>query len=133
MLLLLATLSTAHAEPDPERMLQDDRHLSEGLLSGSLHVAYWGWRNLISPGDGPRCPMRPTCSAYALESFTTYGVGGFVMTFDRLLRDGNTEGFERAPDGLHFLDPLDDHIAPGALLSGSYCRSQRDDGAEACL
>lgn len=119
--------------PNPERMLREERHLSSGTISATIHAGYWVWRNVVSPGDGPRCPMRPTCSAYARESFSTYGVGGFVTTFDRLLRDGNTEGFERATDGLHFLDPLDDHPAPGPLLTGTYCNRQRDAGSEACL
>ncbi len=151
MILLSTTLSAAPADsppdnaavalvveenlkgPNPERMLREGRHLSSGTISATIHTAYWVWRNVVSPGDGPRCPMRPTCSAYARESFSTYGVGGFVTTFDRLLRDGNTEGFERAPDGLHFLDPLDDHPAPGPLLTGTYCKRQRDAGSEACL
>ncbi len=128
-----STAETGRNGPNPDRMLQDGRHLSSGTISATIHAGYWVWRNVVSPGDGPRCPMRPTCSAYARDSFSTYGPLGFVTTFDRLLRDGNTEGFERAPDGLHFLDPLDDHPPPGPLLTGTYCKRQRDAGAEACL
>ncbi len=43
----------------------------------------------ISPVDGDRCPMYPSCSAYAGEAFEKHGaVTGWVMTCDRLLRCG---------------------------------------------
>lgn len=50
------------------------------------------FREYISPIDGDRCPMHPTCSAYAVESLRKHGpVLGWIMTCDRLLRCGGDE------------------------------------------
>jgi len=44
----------------------------------------------ISPVDGDRCPCYPTCSDYSRQAIAKHGllVGG-VMTFDRLLHEGD--------------------------------------------
>ena len=43
----------------------------------------------ISPIDGDRCPMQPSCSHYGRQAIETYGfVIGLLMTFDRLQRCG---------------------------------------------
>ena len=131
MLLLLAT---ALAEPDPERMLRPDWHSAGGgILSSTAHVGFQIWRHGITPGDGPRCPMRPSCSAYSMQAFQRDGLGGYVLTFDRLLRDSDTSGYPLAPDGLHVHDPLANHPPPGQLLLGLHCARQRGDGAQLCL
>ena len=50
------------------------------------------FRRHLSPIDGDRCPMYPTCSRYSLEAFDKHGpVMGWVMTCDRLLRCGRDE------------------------------------------
>lgn len=44
----------------------------------------------ISPVDGDRCPMSPSCSEYALKEFAKHGFFlGFIKTTDRLIRCGN--------------------------------------------
>lgn len=44
----------------------------------------------ISPVDGDRCPCYPTCSDYARQAIRKHGlITGFVMTFDRLLHEGD--------------------------------------------
>ncbi len=45
------------------------------------------YRNYISPCTPPSCRFTPTCSAYAYEAITKYGVikGGW-LTLKRLLR-----------------------------------------------
>lgn len=132
MLIPLLTL-TALAAPDPARMLRDDRRVTTGPIDATAALGLWVWRNLVSPGDGARCPMRPTCSLYSRQAMGRDGlVGGVVLTFDRLLRDSNLDGYDRAPDGLHALDPLADHPPASELLSGGYCRRRHADGA-ACL
>jgi putative component of membrane protein insertase Oxa1/YidC/SpoIIIJ protein YidD len=46
----------------------------------------------ISSADGNRCPMTPSCSAYAAQAFKTHGpVMGWIMTCDRLMRCGRDE------------------------------------------
>ncbi|MCB9746153.1 MAG: membrane protein insertion efficiency factor YidD [Alphaproteobacteria bacterium] len=133
-MLLIALLSTlAHAEPDPARMLQDERPVSHGLLDATAHLGLRIWQTAISPGDGPRCPLRPSCSLYARQAVSRDGLGGVVLTFDRLLRDANAAAYEPAPDGLHALDPLADHPPARVVLSGAWCRGQRTDGADLCL
>ncbi|MGE0083329.1 MAG: membrane protein insertion efficiency factor YidD [Desulfococcaceae bacterium] len=50
------------------------------------------FREYISPIDGNRCPMYPSCSAYSMEAIQKYGlIKGWVMTCDRLLRCGRDE------------------------------------------
>lgn len=50
------------------------------------------FRRYISPIDGDRCPMYPSCSQYSLEAFNKHGlVMGWIMTCDRLLRCGRDE------------------------------------------
>ncbi len=45
------------------------------------------YRRSISPATAPSCRFTPTCSAYAYEAITKYGVikGGW-LAFKRLLR-----------------------------------------------
>jgi putative membrane protein insertion efficiency factor len=53
----------------------------------------WGVRffqRYISPVDGPRCPMYPTCSAYALQALHRHGpLIGSMMTVDRLFHEND--------------------------------------------
>jgi len=44
----------------------------------------------ISPVDGDKCLMSPSCSVYAEQAISNYGLLlGFIMTTDRLTRCGN--------------------------------------------
>ncbi|WP_022663771.1 membrane protein insertion efficiency factor YidD [Desulfospira joergensenii] len=46
----------------------------------------------ISPIDGARCPMHPTCSEYAGKAIQKHGpVLGWIMACDRLVRCGRDE------------------------------------------
>lgn len=46
----------------------------------------------ISGADGNRCPMTPSCSAYAARAIKKHGlVVGWVMALDRILRCGRSE------------------------------------------
>lgn len=42
----------------------------------------------ISPINGGRCPMYPSCSRFAAQAVNEEGAKGLLMTFDRLLRCG---------------------------------------------
>ncbi len=46
------------------------------------------FQNYISVVDGARCPMYPTCSAYALEALDRHGpILGTFLTVDRLIHE----------------------------------------------
>ncbi len=46
----------------------------------------------ISPADGERCAMAPSCSGYAAGAFRKHGpLMGWIMTCDRLVRCGHDE------------------------------------------
>jgi len=46
------------------------------------------FQRYISPADGPRCQMFPSCSTYARQALRRHGAWwGFFMAADRLLRD----------------------------------------------
>jgi len=50
------------------------------------------FRKYISPVDGNRCPMYPSCSKYCLEAAQKHGLlMGWVMSCDRLVRCGRDE------------------------------------------
>ncbi|MDY6822565.1 MAG: membrane protein insertion efficiency factor YidD [Thermodesulfobacteriota bacterium] len=50
------------------------------------------FKKYISPIDGDRCPMHPTCSQYSSNAFQKHGaIMGWIMTCDRLMRCGRNE------------------------------------------
>ena len=50
----------------------------------------WFYRNAISPLDGVRCGMYPTCSGYATEAVRRHGVlAGGMLAADRLIHEGS--------------------------------------------
>jgi len=44
------------------------------------------YQKFISPGLAPRCKYYPSCSQYAVDAISTYGIKGVVMAAWRLLR-----------------------------------------------
>jgi putative membrane protein insertion efficiency factor len=69
------------------------------------------FQRYISVVDSPRCPMYPTCSAYALQALDKHGpLLGTFLTVDRLLHETNPleqthplTGYERE----RFYDPVE--------------------------
>jgi len=48
------------------------------------------YQNYISPLDGDRCPMYPTCSQYSIEAIRKHGpFVGYIMTADRLMHEAD--------------------------------------------
>jgi hypothetical protein len=46
----------------------------------------------ISPIDGNRCPSMPSCSSYSVQAIKKHGFFiGWMMTVDRLIREGREE------------------------------------------
>jgi putative membrane protein insertion efficiency factor len=103
--LVLAPARPAFAQnPDPG----EDALLREESLFLSPITFY---QKFISPADGDRCQMTPSCSAYSREAFQTHGFFlGWIMTCDRLMRCGRDETHLSpgvlAPEGRLTLDPL---------------------------
>jgi len=78
---------------------------------GPLQFAVKMFQRYISPVDGPRCPMYPTCSSYALKALNKHGpLIGVFQTVDRLYREGDAEHEHRRPVAksgyIRFSDPL---------------------------
>lgn len=78
-----------------------------------LHEHNWlfsFYDKVISPIDGQRCQMSPTCSVYSREAIHEHGfTKGLIMSFDRLLRCGfDLKQYPRLYiDGIErFLDPI---------------------------
>lgn len=69
-----------------------------------------GFQKYVSPVDGDRCGLYPSCSNYALQALDKHGLlMGLVMTFDRLLRESDELRLSRPilSDGtLLFDDPV---------------------------
>ncbi|NNK00301.1 MAG: membrane protein insertion efficiency factor YidD [Desulfatitalea sp.] len=70
------------------------------------------FQKFISPADGDRCPMHPSCSRYAGQAVSRHGIfKGWILASDRLMRCGRDETRRAAPilvkgQRLTF-DPLD--------------------------
>lgn len=61
-------------------------------LAAEKHPMIRFFQDHISPADGDRCPMTPSCSAYAARAAEKHGiVMGWIMACDRLVRCGRNE------------------------------------------
>jgi Putative membrane protein insertion efficiency factor len=66
-----------------------------------------GYQRMISPVDGDRCKMYPTCSAYSYKVYQQYGLLlGSLLTFDRLTHEMDEYKFTRIIDDQHDPDWL---------------------------
>jgi hypothetical protein len=86
------------------------RQPAEAAAVGPFTALLEFYRTVISPVDGDRCEMAPTCSLYALQAFKHHGVAmGFLLTADRLLHEADEKPAVRSymEDGKrYYLDPL---------------------------
>lgn len=92
-------------EPDP---VTEDSFWQEPFLQ-----AIRLFQILISPADGDRCPMSPSCSQYAVEAIRTYGPWrGIILTSDRLLRCGREDDYPliQKQGEFRYYDPLGDNV-----------------------
>lgn len=113
-LLLPLTASATEAtdwQPWDERMdVQHHQHAPEASQLNPLVLGVRFFQRYISVVDSPRCPMYPTCSAYALQAMDKHGPWiGMFMTVDRILHETNPleqtqplTGYER----LRYYDPV---------------------------
>jgi putative membrane protein insertion efficiency factor len=71
-----------------EHSLSKKEHQETSFLSQSIEI----YQKFLSRSDGDRCPMYPSCSAYAKQAFHAHGlIKGWILTSDRLLRCGHDE------------------------------------------
>ncbi|MCF8068670.1 MAG: membrane protein insertion efficiency factor YidD [Desulfobacterales bacterium] len=70
-----------------------DKHESEDSSKENITpVPIRFYQKYISPVDGDRCAMYPSCSHYAADAVNEHGIiKGWVMTCDRLIRCGRDE------------------------------------------
>lgn len=92
---------------------------ADGLNPLVLGVKFF--QHYISRVDGPRCPMYPTCSAYALQALHRHGpLTGTFLTVDRLLHELEPDARReliRVGGRLRYNDPLERNdfwLTPGA-------------------
>lgn len=91
-------------------LLEPDMSYLQWVALGGLQV----FQNFISPVDGDRCRMSPTCSGYSKQAYRKYGlIIGSILTADRLQHEGNEylvspiaddDGVQRV------FDPLDNNV-----------------------
>lgn len=83
-------------------------------------------RNVTTRMDGPRCPMYPSCSAYASKAVEEGGLSGIFLFIDRLF----FREFANLPDfyvavpvyksrRIRFYDPVSDALPLGKQASPS--------------
>jgi uncharacterized protein len=73
--------------------IADDVPAPAKNLSPAGYLMYQGvtfFSRYISPVDGDRCSMYPTCSSYSRQAVAKHGfIIGFIMTADRLIHENN--------------------------------------------
>jgi putative membrane protein insertion efficiency factor len=71
------------------------------------------YQKYISPVDGDRCPMYPTCSQYSIQAMHKHGPFiGIVMTADRLMHEADERDFAPARkigNRYRFIDPVENN------------------------
>jgi putative membrane protein insertion efficiency factor len=71
------------------------------------------YQKYISPVDGDRCPMYPTCSQYSLQAMHKHGpLIGIVMTADRLMHEADERDFvpaRKVGNRYRFIDPVENN------------------------
>ena len=73
-------------------LLAGSAHAQELQDAGSKNIFIQFYQDHISGADGGRCPMHPSCSAYAARAIEKHGpVLGWIMACDRLVRCGRDE------------------------------------------
>jgi putative membrane protein insertion efficiency factor len=87
-------------------------HTDEPIESNSKSITISLYQQYISPVDGDRCQMYPSCSHYADSAMKNCGIlKGYLMTTDRLMRCGqDITSYRRIFIDLHFYayDPISD-------------------------
>lgn len=85
--------------------------------SSTSENLFWFYDTFVSPIDGERCRMSPSCSHYSRQAIKKRGwLKGILMTLDRLQRCGYDliDYPRRYDDGIErFYDPVEPDTGPG--------------------
>lgn len=81
--------------------------------NSALQTAVKLFQKYISPVDGQRCAMYPTCSAYSLQALRKHGsLMGAFLTVDRLYHEGDPIEQQHPINKfgyIRFYDPLENN------------------------
>lgn len=113
-----STIEHEHSPDPPLKQMTDeqmtDKQMTEGgFWQESFRQGIRFFQIFISPADGDRCPMSPSCSQYAVEAIRTYGPWrGLILTSDRLLRCGREDDYPLVQQQgvFHYYDPLGENV-----------------------
>jgi putative membrane protein insertion efficiency factor len=105
--------------PDPplkqmtDKQMTDEQMTNDGFWQESFLQGIRFFQIFISPADGDRCPMSPSCSQYAMEAIRTYGPWrGLILASDRLLRCGREDDYPliHKQGVFRYYDPLGENV-----------------------
>mgnify|MGYP000728306981 FL=1 len=69
------------------RKLNEGSQGQNSISAGIVLLLIRGYQLVLSPLLGPRCRFYPTCSQYAIEAISRYGIlKGAILSFKRLLK-----------------------------------------------
>ncbi len=128
---LLLTAAAAQAQPwgpwdgsddAPALATEADKEFSPSKKSNPTGYSIAGtpfvwlvklYQTYISPVDGDRCPLYPTCSQYSLQAMHKHGPFiGIVMTADRLMHEADERDFapsKKIGNRCRFIDPIENN------------------------
>ncbi len=105
-----ALTTAADAELSPSKQTSPPEHSIVGTPFVWLVKFY---QKYISPVDGDRCPMYPTCSQYSIQAMHKHGPFiGIVMTADRLMHEADERDFapsRKVGNRYRFIDPVENN------------------------
>lgn len=96
----------------PEK--QPKQKIVRSFWDNRFELGYYFYQKVVSPADGARCGMYPTCADYSYQAMQKHGlIIGSWMAADRFMRDhGNNEGsysFIEKFGRRRFFDPINEN------------------------
>jgi len=92
MMILILSFPAKAIGPLPTGMSEmSEDHSSSLMVNSDTSPFSWMikfYQRYISPINGSRCPMYPSCSNFAAQVLNHEGEKGIIKVFDRLLRCG---------------------------------------------
>ena len=114
ILLLLASITTpAIADDWGPWEVSEQTQKPNYKHNSTLETAVKLFQKYLSPVDGQRCAMYPTCSAYSLQALQKHGSFlGVFLTVDRLYHEGDPVEQQHPVNKwgyIRFYDPLENN------------------------